>query len=71
LLPHNEVFEIKPPALGVHNIIFGQIYLDPESNAIIRNIKNPEQYGEIEFTKRNAGKDKQFSVNGRVYSGPN
>jgi hypothetical protein len=49
---------LKPPALGVHNIIFGQIYLDPESNAIIRNINKPEQYSEIEFTKRNAGKDK-------------
>ena len=71
LTPHNEVFELKPPNLGVHNIIFGQIYLDPETNAIIRNINKPEQYGEIEFSKRNAGKDKQFSVNGRVYSGPN
>ena len=58
LLPHNELFEIKAPNLGVHNIIFGQIYLDPESNATIRNVYKPEQYAEISFAKRTAGKDK-------------
>ena len=42
LLPYDEVFEFRIPNNGVHNVIFGQIYLDLESNAIVRNIKNPE-----------------------------
>lgn len=42
LLPHKEIFELKSPILGVHNIIFGQMYLDPVSNAMVRNIHNPE-----------------------------
>ncbi len=58
LTPHKELFEIKTPNLGVHNIIFGQIYLDPESSATLRNVYKPEQRAEISYTKRTAGKDK-------------
>jgi hypothetical protein len=68
LTPYNELYELKTPNLGVHNIIFGQIYLDPESNATIKNVYKPDQHAEISFTKRTAGKDKQFRVHGKVYS---
>jgi hypothetical protein len=69
LTPHNELFELRTPNLGVHNIIFGQIYLDLESNATIKNVYKPEQRAEISYTKRTAAKDKQFIVNGKVFSG--
>ena len=53
LLPHGEMFEVNPPFIGIHNLIIGSPYLEPDTKAIIKNVKCPkEQYAEINFLKR-------------------
>jgi hypothetical protein len=67
---HNETYELRPPSIRIQNIIFGSMYLDPASNAFIKNIHKPEQYADIEFHKRGWDHSTYFRVTGKVYSGP-
>ena len=69
LLPHNEKFLFVPPSSGIHNLIIGSPYLEPNTKAYIRNMACPnEQYVELDFPKRGWTQDSYFRVAGTVYS---
>ena len=43
LLPHNEKFQLQPPSVGVHNLIIGSPYLDPNNKGYVRNLACPNE----------------------------
>jgi hypothetical protein len=58
-----ERYQMVPPSISVHNLIFGTPYLDIGGKAYIRNIACPnEQYAEIDFFKRGWSEDTYHRV---------
>ncbi|TNV85646.1 hypothetical protein FGO68_gene6666 [Halteria grandinella] len=70
LLPHNEIYQIKPSAIGIHNLIIGSPYLEPDTKAYVKNLKNPDIHAEIDFHKRGWSQESYYKVSGNVYSSP-
>lgn len=71
ILPFGEKYHLKPPVVGVHNLIIGSPYLDPQGKGYVRNLACPnEQYVELDFPKRGWSEDTYFRVSGSVYSSP-
>lgn len=71
LVPHGEKYEMKPPGIGIHNLIIGKPYLEPKGKAYLYNCACPkEMYAEIEFPSRGWSKDSYFRVSGNVYTKP-
>ena len=61
LLPHNEKYLFKPPGIGIHNILIGSPYLEPNSNGYVRNCACPnDQYAELVFPRRGWNEDSYY-----------
>jgi hypothetical protein len=40
---YNEVFQFAPPMIGIHNLIIGSPYLEPNTKGYVRNIACPNE----------------------------
>lgn len=48
----------------MHNLLFGKPYVDASGKCTIRNINRPDNYAELNFTKRGWTADNAYRVDG-------